>query len=168
MDLEKLLDMQKKLDKAILDNPGIKEYSLENIKLALLVEVGELANEVKCFKYWEENKEINRERVLDEFADCLYFALSLENELHQIDNFQNFNVEEIVLKVKELEESFGKPSDHEVNIRFIKVYEKILVGDEILKTIIAIGIFLGFDANEMEKIYIVKNKINYQRQQEGY
>ena len=71
-----MLEDQKELDTAIFKNAGITQYPLENIRLSLLVELGELANEWKGFKYWKKDKKINREKLLDEFADCLHFALS--------------------------------------------------------------------------------------------
>lgn len=60
MNIRKLLDEQKELDKEILKRAGIKEYPFRNIKLALLVELGELANEWQGFKHWKKNKVIIR------------------------------------------------------------------------------------------------------------
>ena len=47
-------------------------------KLELLVELGELANETKCFKYWTVKKP-NKELVLEEFADSLLMVLYMFN-----------------------------------------------------------------------------------------
>ena len=45
--------------------------------LALLVEIGELANATRAFKYWSLKPAEERARLLDEYADGLHFFLSL-------------------------------------------------------------------------------------------
>ena len=46
--------------------------------LELIVELGELANESRCFKYWSIKK-VNREYLLEEYADCLLMVLYMFN-----------------------------------------------------------------------------------------
>ena len=48
--------------------------------MELLVEFGELANETKCFKFWS-TKESKREKVLEEYIDCLFMILYFCNVL---------------------------------------------------------------------------------------
>jgi dimeric dUTPase (all-alpha-NTP-PPase superfamily) len=160
LDIQKLLDMQKELDKTILDNAGIKEYPLENIKLALLVELGELANEWKGFKHWKKHKEINREKLLEEFADCLSFALSLENELHETDNTE-------VIEVFNCAAS-QTYTNNELIIGLVEEFNKISSGKDILINVIAIGAVFRISSEEMERAYLAKNKVNYERQNNGY
>ena len=68
----------------ILDDIFIDKFSLvdkdmfRKNKIELLVEIGELANETKCFKYWTK-KEPNRELVKEEYADCIIMTLCLYN-----------------------------------------------------------------------------------------
>ena len=53
IDLSEIFDQQVKLDKHIQSNHNLRyEDILEELKLALAVEMGELANEVRCFKFW--------------------------------------------------------------------------------------------------------------------
>ena len=52
--------------------------------LELIVELGELANESRCFKYWSI-KGVNRENLLEEYADCLLMVLYMFN-YYNIDN----------------------------------------------------------------------------------
>ncbi|MBN3377639.1 hypothetical protein CF088_05395 [Clostridium botulinum] len=105
VNLRDLLKKQEELDGIILERAGIKKYPYESMKLALLVELGELANEVQSFKHWKQHKEINRENVLEEFADCLHLALSLENQLNQtsddiLDNTKSMHsIKEIIKKL---------------------------------------------------------------------
>ena len=74
-----LLDVYK--SNCELDEIFIQKYSSDKDmykknKLELLVEIGEFANETKCFKYWSK-KEANKELVLEEYADCLIMTLCL-------------------------------------------------------------------------------------------
>ena len=69
-----------------LDDIFISKYSsdkdmFKKNKIELLVEIGELANETKCFKYWSK-KEPVRELVLEEYADCIIMTLCLYNYFH--------------------------------------------------------------------------------------
>ena len=56
--------------------------------MALQVEVSELANATRCFKYWSRKPPENKERILSEYADIFHFLLSVGNTLE-------FTVEEI-------------------------------------------------------------------------
>jgi dimeric dUTPase (all-alpha-NTP-PPase superfamily) len=159
-----MLADQKKLDEEIFKNSGIKEYPLENIKLALLVELGELCNEDKSFKYWKKHKEVNKERLLDEFADCLHFSLSLENHLGQIRrdkliDFDNF-VNPLIENSKKMEDDISED--------FINTFCAVLEERSILIAVIVLGICLDIPLDEMESCYYKKHKENYKRQQEGY
>ena len=83
MNLDKLYKMQEKLDKHIIDNHNIKiskEELLGSTILALLVEVGELANTTRCFKHWSTKGIMDKEVVLEELADVLHFYLSIGNQ----------------------------------------------------------------------------------------
>ena len=44
-------------------------------RLELLVELGELANETRCFKYWSIKQIGEKEKVLEEYIDCLFMIL---------------------------------------------------------------------------------------------
>ena len=49
--------------------------------LSLLVEIGELANEVRCFKYWSTKPRSSDKIVLEEYAYVLIMILTLCNYL---------------------------------------------------------------------------------------
>lgn len=58
MNLDKLFKTQELLDKKIIDTKGLHDEDLLDKKiLALQVELGELANEWRGFKFWSENQE---------------------------------------------------------------------------------------------------------------
>lgn len=86
--LKRLQNEQKKLDEFIIQKNNITDSqttkSFVRTKIALLVEIGELANELKTFKHWKKQKEINWEKAKEELIDCLHFYLSWANSF-QID-----------------------------------------------------------------------------------
>ena len=105
-------------------------------KLELLVEIGELANETRYFKYWS-NKPMDMELVKMEYADCiiitLYFFnimnISLDEEFMDIDKYDNVD---IFGRLYKLASDFYYNDDKEL----IK---------EIFVTIINLGYMIGFN-----------------------
>src|SRR5690625_2371786 len=60
MNLQKLFETQKKLDERIVKEKGLEGKDLLDKKiLALQVELGEIANEFRGFKFWSEDQEPN-------------------------------------------------------------------------------------------------------------
>lgn len=88
INLEELLEMQKDLDTEILKKYNSRNFPKEQSDflterlLAMIVEVSELANATRCFKYWSLKPAEPKERLIDEYADCLHFLLSLGNTLN--------------------------------------------------------------------------------------
>lgn len=78
INLEKLYFYQKQLDDEIAIKHNVSyETTFKKRLLSLLVEIGELANETRCFKYWSNKGPSSKEIVMDEYADGLHFFLSL-------------------------------------------------------------------------------------------
>ncbi|MFT9495844.1 dUTP diphosphatase [Anaerosolibacter sp.] len=83
MTLKQLFDMQRKLDEVIVAMADVNADGLEPADflgdrlLALHVEVSELANATRCFKYWSSKAPEKKEVLLDEYADILHFFLSV-------------------------------------------------------------------------------------------
>lgn len=128
--------------------------------LALLVELGEFANETRCFKYWSEKPASPKERILDEYADALHFFLSLGVMLGAKEYTHHFHVREkdasqaIVLvyrKVGDLYEHFD--ADH-----YLAAFSAFLN---------LIPLF-GYSVTEVEAAYLNKLGVNYQRQEAHY
>jgi len=94
---KELFNMQEVLDNKIHADKGLtREETFHKRILALLVEVGEMMNEHRSFKYWSEDQEprtnvkANIESVnpiksknllLEEYVDCIHFLLSIGNDL---------------------------------------------------------------------------------------
>ena len=157
--------MQKKLDQYIE-----KKHQLENVDLfgkkilALFVEVGELANETRCFKFWSNKPPSNRSVILEEFVDGVHFILSLGISL-------NFDQKQLVL----VNEQIGQAED--TFELFLKVYRAIdrfaqtksfADYENLFQLYLALGNQLGFSLEDIQKAYIAKNEVNYNRQDSGY
>ena len=153
-----LIDMQKALDSEIFKKKDIKCYPLENMKIALFVELGELMNEMPTrFKHWKSTAQDNREKALVEYVDCLHFALSLAGQ--QMDDI--LLVEEYSL----CQIRFENLSDLLLNIAgYLQDNSLILVLNELFY----LGNALGFEWNEIYKAYMDKNAVNYERLKNGY
>lgn len=61
--------MQKVLDTRIIEEHGLEGQNLfYNMILALQVEIGELANETRCFKHWSNKGPSEKEVILMEYV----------------------------------------------------------------------------------------------------
>lgn len=158
--LKRLLEMQKTLDSNIFKEKGIKEYPLENMKIALFVELGELMNELPTkFKYWKATAVDNREKALVEYVDCLHFALSIT--YHQ--------------NVIKTDEEFKDWLDYDTRGELADEYTMAellenIVGSKVSKLsyLLTLGNKLGFTWEEIYNAYIEKNRVNYERLKNGY
>lgn len=174
MKLDKLYKKQEELDKHILEKHNIKmskEELLDNTILALLVEVGELANTTRCFKHWSTKEMMDKEIVLDELADVVHFYLSLGNQT-------NCNIKDFPTLDQGLYEAL---EDGNINMTHVfmalynnvsKIYEEVFMNKsiymEITQDIYVLIQLLNFTNKEVEQAYLKKHEENYKRQREGY
>jgi dimeric dUTPase (all-alpha-NTP-PPase superfamily) len=163
MQLEKLFRMQRGLDQHIEEKHGLKNEDLFDRKvLALLVELGELANETRCFKFWSIKPSSEKSVVLEEYVDGIHFILSLGIEC----GFQNLDY---TLDIG--------PSAASTTEQFLLIYQLVNKFRDtksesdfktLLQSYLQLGTLLGISYEEMEKAYFTKNEVNYQRQQNNY
>ena len=161
MNLHKLFEMQNTLDQRIQAEHHLEGVPLLNKKiLSLQVELSELANETRCFKFWSTKEPSNKDIILEEYVDCLHFILSLGLE----KGFQD-----ITLDVKDV--------CFELSDQFLNLYINIsdfAIGSSIEKYLnifnnfLSLGQNLGFSVENIENAYLYKNKINHERQDNGY
>lgn len=143
-----------------LDDLFAKKYDLNDNDiflmnvLELLVEIGELANETKCFKYWSIKAPNSRSIVLDEYADCMLMTLAFCNWL-QVS----------------LDEEFLEPTRRKVYEQFIYLYKissslKDNYNKETIREILANLIYLGSLLNFSDQDIIdgCLHKINKNKQ----
>jgi dimeric dUTPase (all-alpha-NTP-PPase superfamily) len=163
MSLEKLFDMQAALDRYIEENHQLQNEDLFNRKvLALLVEIGELANETRSFKFWSVKPASEKKVILEEFVDGIHFILSLGIEC----GFQNDDVK--------LE---NESAALDINEQFLKVYQAVSTFQStkslndyqrVFNGYLQLAALLGIGYEEMEQAYIQKNEVNYKRQKQNY
>lgn len=163
MDLLHLFKLQKELDERILEEHNLESKKLLKEKmLALLVEVGELANETRCFKYWSNKPASEREVILEEYVDGLHFILSIGIDLGVDKNFLFYKC--------------AQPNKTVVQI-FLDVYSKVIRFHdqpsitnyiELFTSYLLLGQALDFTQEEIEKAYLSKNEVNHERQMQGY
>ncbi|MED4224203.1 dUTP diphosphatase [Neobacillus cucumis] len=163
MELSKLFQMQKALDQHIEEKHMLQNEDLFDRKvLALLVEIGELANETRCFKFWSVKPSSSKEVVLEEFVDGIHFILSLGIECGFDQETYGLNVAEPMGNVTEqflhTYESISQFRKSKAFADYVKLFESYL----------KLSSLLGFTNEDIEKAYFAKNEVNYQRQQNNY
>lgn len=161
MELSKLFTMQKELDAFIQRNRAENTEVFREKGLALLVELAELANETRSFKFWSTKGPSASEIILEEYVDSIHFMLSLGIE-KEFDDMKMWPEGEIS---GELTEVFLKTTEsiiHFLNELTIESYENMWIHYG------AIAKHLGFTPADIIEAYILKNEENYKRQTEGY
>lgn len=157
-----MFELQKVLDTHIQEKHSLeKENLVERKILALLVELGELANETRCFKFWSVKPPSTKDKVLEEFVDGVHFILSIGLDLSYESGIE--------LTIKEKEISLVD--------QFLSIYQRITEFrsnhtlesyEGILSDYFNLGRLLGFSTEEIMFAYISKNELNHERQEQGY
>lgn len=164
MNLSKLFEIQMELDECIENkHPEIKNKNNLDWKiLALLVELGECANEWRGFKKWSNDQETRTEKMLEEYVDCLHFILSIGLEINY-DTNKEFNVNENSYKdvLTYFNETF-------LSIGLFYYNRKDYDYSDLVVNLLDLGTYLGFTWEQIEKAFIDKTEISYQRQNNGY
>lgn len=159
--------MQKELDKYIETKHCLTEESLlERKLLAFQVELAELANETRSFKFWSEKEASHPEVILEEYVDGIHFLLSIGIEYGYDDQFSI-----------DYSSANVKGSNNELVEMFFLVMESILLlrnegerarYEQLFQSYLKLGSLLGFQTNDINRAYLKKNEVNHQRQDEGY
>lgn len=162
MNWDKLFALQNDLDEYIKKNHDLEDKSFFEEKfLALLVELGELANETRCFKYWSTKKSSDKKTVLEEYVDNIHFLLSLGLEKKYQFSGLAFSALEHDDKTKQFNTVFHRAVqfyNEQTEENYVKMVEAYL----------QLAHLLGFDENDIFEAYIEKNEVNYERQKSGY
>ena len=161
IELEELFKAQAKLDATIAENHNISYATTRHRRImACLVEIGELANATRCFKYWSNKSSEPDEIVLDEFADGLHFFLSLGVDIKTSKKTYNLtkhadNLTDQFLEVyRRLDIFYKKQAD----ISYIKAFQAFL---NLLP-------LLHYRWVKRKDAYYKKLGVNYNRQETNY
>lgn len=180
MNFHELFEMQEKLDQEIIEKKGLEGQDLLSEKiLAFQVEVAELCNEWRGFKFWSKDQEprihlihkdqhgqcapVERNPLLEEYVDGLHFLLSIGLEIGCTTQYNYY------------------PLDSPLNLSLVDTFTSLMVDVEALREservrgyvmifcrYLSLGEQLGFTGEVIEKAYLSKNKVNHLRQKTGY
>lgn len=78
---KRFFQMQQKFDKRVIRQLGINQPTVAQKALAVVVELGEFANDEGSMKYWKKRKTQDLQKALFEYIDMLKFTISLAYEL---------------------------------------------------------------------------------------
>ncbi|MBB5148268.1 MULTISPECIES: dUTP diphosphatase [Ureibacillus] len=160
MEFKELFNMQAQLDSFIQKNQQINRDVFLEKGLALTIELAELANETRCFKYWSTKGPSEREVILEEFVDSIHFLLSLGNEKgYRLDAWPEIKKKENLttwfLQTQDVILSFIHNPTEDNYLQVWKYYGVLAYN-------------LGFTLDDIIQAYIAKNEKNYERQRNGY
>jgi len=154
MNLQKLFKMQKELDDFIEKTQNIERDVFKEKGLALMVELAELANETRCFKFWSTKGASERDVILEEYVDSIHFILSL-GLLKGYTAIEKWPVIETFLMTQNHILSFiSQPTED----RYLVIWQCYGL----------LAFNLGFTFEDVVAAYIEKNEENYNRQRSGY
>lgn len=180
MNIAKLYAMQKTLDARIIEEKGLRGQDLlPNTILALQVELGEMANEWRGFKHWSNDQQPRvkvpatawgapfRNLLLEEYVDCVHFFLSIarqlgldETDLTIIDDYLEGSTTKVLNRL--IYHAGGIGMEY-------SPYSTITSFRMAFNMFFALGQQrFGFTLDQIEAAYLDKNKVNHERQANGY
>lgn len=161
LDITQLLEQQKKLDDEILRIHELtRKETIQRRILAFIVELSELANETRSFKFWSTKGKNEQSIILAEYVDGIHFLLSIGIDVKE---------EDFIIEAEE--------NRCELNEYFVSLYQmSIQLFDDysylqyrsLFALYLSLGECLGISDQEIMIAYQEKNKINHQRQEEHY
>lgn len=158
---DKVYEENKELDKVFDDLYDMSNLDINRKnKLELLVELGELTNETKCFKYWS-NKPFDIDKVKEEYADCMQMILYFFNKFN-ISLEEDFKMTKIYYDTID---SFGNL--YKLCSEFYHNEDRELI-KEIFVKFIDLGHQLGFSDNDIIEACLMKIRKNFKRFEDGF
>ena len=163
--IKEMLQMQAKLDESIMNEYGLNEIDEENLRMAILDEVGELTHELKWnWCWWKKTQApVDNDKVLGELVDIFHFVLSYQNHFNKGEEMLCNYLNEKEMSDTLLERLRAKT----INLPFALSHLVYYKGS-IIAVLIAISEYLGFTIEQVYEAYCDKNKVNYRRLKEGY
>ena len=194
MNFKKLQAMQAKLDEAILKEkePMTAEERFNKTLVALSVEIAEVANTVEHFKFWKENKgKVDEKRFIESRSiltgekDGLLYDSHLDvyvtqNEAHKLTLVEECSdaLHFILSLANQCGDSLGVDLDLVEGQKHLKDNYYMAIQQDLFSTVSGnrwlMQAFLnyvkslGITPQELEQAYYDKNKVNYERLENGY
>lgn len=161
MELTTLFKRQKELDEYIEQKHDLKSRDLFDEKiLALFVEISELANETRCFKFWSLKEPSPKQVILEEYVDGIHFLLSLGLSRNLTPEKAEPFEQEITTTAlfNQMYRAIDYFKDQQDEQTFLIVFELYL----------KLARQLGFTDNDILNAYHDKNNVNFKRQDDNY
>lgn len=162
LDLTNVFNLQRNLDKHIHTEHKVNYQKIHTeLKLALIVELAETANEIRSFKFWSYKPSSAKPIVIEEYADGLHFINSLCIYYKVKPNF-DVDVKPKFKTKKDITKAFINLFKTSAEISSPKQakswYTKYL----------EFGFRMGFSFKEITNAYEAKCKVNHERQENKY
>lgn len=163
--IKEMLQMQAELDKSIMSAYGLDEIDEENLRMAILDEVGELTHELKGdWCWWKKTQApVDDKKVLGELVDVWHFVLSWQN--HFKDGEEGMINASVVVRNSKRILNLIKTKGYTLSGELVYL---VIWGIFKVERLIAITEYIGFTVEQVYEAYCDKNKINYQRLESGY
>jgi dimeric dUTPase (all-alpha-NTP-PPase superfamily) len=183
VNIQPLFEIQKKLDAHIAAKHQLEDKALLPYKLmALRVELAELANETRAFKYWSLKGPSPQNVLLEEYVDCLHFILSIGMEKggNNIPFKTGLNHLSDALGLAGEDDGVTRSADDKQSAVFDELESIFKVVEDLAREqtgqhyadlfmqFLELGKVLGFSWEDIEAAYLQKNEVNYARQEQGY
>lgn len=161
LNLTELIPLQDELDERIMDlHHEVRETTQLKRILALVVEISELANETRSFKYWSLKGPSEKDVLLEEFSDSIHFILSLGIDL---------KLNELIVECDDisydLSRLFLEWTDDAIQLMHDFNFDNF---QKCANYCAKIAYTLQFNENEVLDTYYKKNKKNHNRQDTAY
>lgn len=177
-----LLSTQSEVNEVVVDRLG-RTPNVEEFIIAFNVEVFEYFNAVGTWKWWKHNHVVNREKVLDELADCFAFFLSIILRSEEVGAVGVKGQEAYLMFEKDVQNVFDnlhKLKEEQDSIKVVNDLITIVSTDNeteeatssihrfAISLFIATLLFEGITWEELVAAYIKKSEVNIQRQVDNY
>ena len=161
--LKEMFTMQMALNKNILNEFGELSMTPGKLQMAITDELGELTHELKGNWCWwkKTQKPVDRKRVLEELVDVYHFVMTWElrygpvaGDIKGILEYYKDNIDE-----------------YETDISLLELHKLICIvifRENKLMNLLVLSRRLHFSFEEIYEEYLNKNKINYERLENGY
>lgn len=163
--IKEMLQMQAKLDEAIMKEYGLEELDEEKLNMAILDEIGELTHELKGnWCWWKKTQApVDMSKVLGELVDVWHFILSYTNKFN--DGVSMFDTG--VVYFNQDYEFYSSKMNFD-KTAFTNMLSMLIESwFDRLAVLTVITEHLGFTIEQVYEAYCGKNKINYQRLESG-
>ena len=166
--LQNLFPIQLNLDQYVIKKRGLHDIDLFQGKMvALKTELFEAVNEWRGFKHWSDNQK-PKEGLLEELSDTFHFILSvgLEKGIHRKKRYYRTPDKELKVSGEHSAMSIIEMTDRLINEYWSEKTYKAWYA--MFHQFMELVFSFGFQIEHLYDAYMDKNKVNFDRQNNGY